>query len=463
MWNVCQRSFSIQGDTMHSILRYLLIVLLPVHIVATEDIDEPQENAGKVEGLIRLYHIFDPAYVKSGRSHDYKIDASTIGGHLRYHSPELSGIGATVAFYYARGTGLNDTDDVNTIMGAGRFFTADYSSKAVLGEANVHYKDKDNQLLGGRYHLDSPLTNSIYTYMPNMFEGIQYENSSLDKTKVTLAQIEKMAYGNRAPVEFGLIGELTNTAGATQNGLNTRGDFIAIEKQTLADNSAHTNGLTALAIENSSLEDTQLRIWDFYAHDIMNMLYADAAYAKKESQTAYSLSAQYLRIDSVGDDLADALMDSDSAYMWGVKGTFKVNKAFFSLAYNHSGSSRIVNPWSGDPAYTSTFFSRNAYRADIDAYKLGFNYDLMEELTFISYYANYGKSSTPGTFAPAKPVELPVKLGEDDAIETGALFKYKPTKSLTVLTGVIYKTSEYTYAGKQVELLDLDLVVTYTF
>jgi len=146
-----------------------------------------------------------------------------------------------------------------------------------------------------------------------------------------------------------------------------------------------------------------------------------------------------------------------------LKATLKYDKALFHVSFNHSGSSRILNPWSGDPAYTSTFFSRNAYRADVDAYKVGFNYDIRKNLKLITYYADYGTSSTPGTFAPSKPIELPVKLGEDDAIETGVLFKYKPMADLTIFTGVIYKTSEYSYAGKQVELLDVDLVVTYEF
>lgn len=454
---------------MKSIIVALVLLFIGAALLAEEKNIVLEENNsssidwGKIEGRIRLFHIFEPAYAKSGRTNDYSIDGSTIGGHIRYITPTFSGFGATTALYYARGTGLNDKDDPDTIMAAGRFFTKDYSPKAVLGELNVHYKDNTNHAVVGRYHIDSPLTNSKYTYMRNMFQAALYENSYFRDTKIIVSQIEKMAYGTRAPVEFGLIGELTRTAGATQNALDIRGDFLDIEKQTLADNNANTNGLTAFAVENTSLDNTKLRLWDFYAHDIMNMFYVDTTYARKKVSLPYSFSAQYLRIDSVGDNLADKWLDSDSAYLWGLKATLKYKKSFFHVSYNHSGSSRILNPWSGDPAYTSTFFSRNAYRADVDAYKLGFNYDILQNLKLITYYADYGMSSTPGTFAPSKPIELPVKLGEDDAIETGILFKYKPIEELTVLTGVIYKTSEYFYAGKQVELLDVDLVITYEF
>jgi len=271
----------------------LCFLFINVALFSQEEQDIEVENNtssfdwGNIEGRIRLYHIFEPAYVKSGRTNDYNIDGSTIGGHIRYITPKFSGFGATTAVYFARGTGLNNKDDVDTIMAAGRFFTKDYSPKAVFGELNVHYKDKVHYGVIGRYHIDSPLTNSIYTYMPNMFQGALYSNDSYADTTITISQIEKMAYGTRAPVEFGLIGELTRTAGATQNGIDTRGDFLDIEKQTLADQNADTNGITTLAIENTSLDNTKLRIWDFYAHDIMNMFYMDYAYTNKNVLLPY--------------------------------------------------------------------------------------------------------------------------------------------------------------------------------
>lgn len=440
----------------------LFLCILCFDFYAQEDKNATEVNWGKVEGLIRLYHVFEPAYIKTGRDTDYDIDGSTIGGHIRYYTPEYSGVGLTTAVYYARGTGLNDKNDPNTIMAAGRFFTKDYSPKAVWGELNLHYKDDTHHAIIGRYKIDSPLTNAIYTYMPNMFQAAQYENSSLDETKITISQIEKMAYGSRAPVEFGLIGEVTRTGGTTQNGLDTRGDFIDIEKQTLADPNAKTNGITALGIVNNSVANTRLRIWDFYAHDIMNMFYFDTVYKQKEAP--YSLSAQYLRIDSVGKDLAmkPGFLDSSSAYLLGAKATLKYKKAFFYIGYNHSGNSKILNPWSGDPAYTSSFFSKNAYRANVDAYKLGFNYDMLDNLKLITSHADYGQSTTEGTFSPAKPVE-PLRLPQADAFESAVLLSYKPLKGLHILGGVIYKTSEYYYAGEQVKALDLDLLVTYKF
>lgn len=447
---------------MSSFFKVFISFAIVVTVHASEDETSSEYDFGKFDGLVRLYHVFAPAFVKSGRSEDYAIDGSTIGGHLRYHTPKYSGFGATTAVYYSTGSGFNNKHDLNTIIAAGRFFTPDYESRAVLGELNVHYKDENHYAIAGHFKLDTPLTNAITTYMPNMYEAVLYKNSSLASTSITLAQIDKMAYGTRAPVEFGLIGETTRTGGTTQNGINTRGDFKDIEEQTLADENAKTDGITVLGLENTSLPKTTIRAWNFYAHDIINMFYLDATYKEKETSMPYTLSAQYLRIDSVGKDLASKWLDSDSAYLFGVKATLKYKKSLFYLAYNHSGSSKILNPWSGDPAYTSSFFSKNAYRANVDAYKIGFNYDILKNLKLITSHADYGKSTTPGTFAPSKPVEA-ASMPKGYAFESVLLLSYKPVKELTVLGGFIYKTSEYHYAGEQVKLLDADLVITYKF
>lgn len=439
-------------------MKYIFIVLLLLTLVPTINAQE----FGKFDGLVRFYNIFSPSYVKSGRAEEYAIDGSTIGGHLRYNSPKYFGIGATTALYYSTGTGLNNKDDKNTIVAAARFFTSDYSSKAVLGELNIHYKYDNHYAVLGRLKIDSPLTNSISTYMPSMFESFLYKNSSLPLTTITIAQVDKMAYATRTPVEFGLIGETTRTAGATQAAMDNRGKFRDIEKQVLDDSDAKTDGVTILGVESSFFKNTTIRAWDIYAHDIINMFYLDAEYKNEINSLNYSLSAQYLSVESVGRNLASDWMDSKSAYLTGIKGSVKYKKSFFYIAYNHSGNSKLLNPFGGNPAYTSSIFSSNAYRANVDAFKTGFHYDISEKIKFMGSYADYGQSTTLGTFSPSKPVEA-VSLARGDAIEYDILLSYNPIKQLNILGAIIYKTSEYFYADKQVQLLDLDLVITYKF
>jgi hypothetical protein len=447
-----------------NILRLLIVFLfvissgcLHANINSTK-----QTQWGKVSGLIRFYYIFEPSYVKSGRTNDYSVDGSAIGGHIRYTSPTFENFGASTALYYVQDTGLNDTNDPDTMVAAGRFFTKDYSAKAVVGELNLFYKDDAHHVIVGRQKIDSPLTNSITTYMPNMFEALFYSNSQLDNTKFVFLQIDKMVYGTRAPVEFGLIGETTKTAGASQNALEIRGKFLPIEQQILANTTTKTNGVTGFALTNSSLKNTTFRIWDFYVHDIINMFYFDANYKNTYNDLPYSISAQYLNVHSVGKNLASAWLDADSANLFGLKVDLAYKNIAAYIAYNHSGDAKLLSPIGGDPAYTSSFFSRNAYRANVDAYKIGVNIALAKNFKILMSHADYGQSTTMGTFSAAQPFEAPAKP-KTDARESALLFSYNPIESLNILSGAIYKTSEYFYSGKEVRLLDLDLLVTYKF
>lgn len=415
---------------------------------------------GSFDGMFRAYHVFSPSYVKSGRSEDYAVNGSTIGGHIRYHTPKQYDIGITTALYYSMGTGLNDTKDPNTIMATGRFFTKDYSPKAVLGELNVHYKDDFQSLVVGHFKINSPLTNAIVTYMPNMFEALVYENRLLNNTTISVGKIEKMAYGTRSSVEYGMIGEATNTAGATQSGIDIKGKFRDIGSQTLVDNTKNTDGVYLLGLENDALKNIKLRTWNFYATDILNMFYLDASY--KNSSTPYGFSAQYLRIDSVGENLGSSLLDSSSAYLVGLKASIQNEKSNLYLAYNHSGDGKILNPWGGDPAFTSSVFSRNAYRANVNAYKIGFDYKMTDDFTIKNSYAYYGKSTTEGTFVPSQPAES-ISMPDTNAMEYDMIFLYNITKKLHFLGLLSYKTSEYYYADKTVEFLDVDMVLTYSF
>jgi len=447
-----------------NIFRFLALALFVISStsVNANDDSKKQTQWGDVSGQLRFYYIFEPSYVKSGRTNDYSVDGSAIGGHIRYTSPIFSNFGASTALYYAQDSGLNNMNDPDTMVAAGRFFTKDYSAKAVLGELNLFYKDKHHHVVVGRQKIDSPLTNSISTYMPNMFEALYYLNSQLDENQFTLLQINNMAFGTRAPVEFGLIGETTRTAGSTQSALESRGKFLPIGEQVLANDSSYTNGVTGVALTNTSLHNTTFRAWDFYAYDIINMLYLDASYKNSYDDLSYSFSAQYLNVNSVGKNLASAWLDKNSAYLMGVKAGVTYKNISTYIAYNHSGDAKLLNPFGGDPAYTSSFFSRNAYRANVDAYKLGLVFAVAKNFKVIASHAEYGQSTTTGTFASAQPVEAPAKP-KTDARESALLFSYNQIKSLNILTGAIYKNSEYYYASKQVNLLDLDLLITYKF
>jgi len=117
---------------------------------------------------------------------------------------------------------------------------------------------------------------------------------------------------------------------------------------------------------------------------------------------------------------------------WSVWGAFN----------SSSGDTAFLNAWGGDPAYTSTIFSRNAYRENVDAWGIGFKYKIMPGLVFVAKHMRYGKSDTLG-FGPRRVQP------QDDADETNLVLTWKPkqVKGLMLRTFYANRTSEYDGAG----------------
>lgn len=126
--------------------------------------------------------------------------------------------------------------------------------------------------------------------------------------------------------------------------------------------------------------------------------------------------------------------------MWGTKAKVGNKKYSAYIAYNKSGDDTIggafINPWGSDPAYTSSLFSRNAYRQDVSAYKIGGHYTIMKGLKVIISHADYGKSKT---LQSNKAGQFAV----DNATETDIILAYKPTKEWMFKIFNARRTSEY--------------------
>ena len=441
---------------------------------------EEKSPYGEISGQIRMYHVFEPAYIDSNPT-KYDIDASAIGAKLKYTTPTWMNIGLSTAAYHVRELHNNNLNS-DTIVGAGRFLTDDLSPKIISTENQIFYKSKTNKLTIGQQIYDSPMTKEIVTFVPNIFMGTSFTNTYAEKSSVTISHLNGMAPGSRFPVEFGLIGEGTNTAGATQNALeaNTvtnRGEFTSVEVVALGSGAVNTKGIVVLGVDHQFNKTNSIRVWNYYADDIMNMLYVEIEHKWKVDSLGLKFNAQYLREDQTGDKLASITFatglpnvsnfDKLSANLYGAKLSFNYKDLKGFIGYNHTSDSKIFNPWGGDPAYTSSFFSRNAYRKNVDAYKLTLNYTLNDKNNIIFHYADYGTSDTLGSLLTVEvkdaPVDLTLKEATEKAIETAILLSYKPTDQWHIFTGFIYKTSEYAVNNEVVKIFDADLVVTYKF
>ncbi|MDQ1263465.1 MAG: hypothetical protein QG559_466 [Campylobacterota bacterium] len=246
----------------------------------------------------------------------------------------------------------------------------------------------------------------------------------IDGLRLTAGQITKMAMGSRAAADYGLIGEATTTGGAAvkfvqQGGTVEQAEFLSMGK--VAGVSGDTDGRTVVGATYTGIKNLKADLWAYHSDDIANDYYAELGYNIPVSDDmAVKLNAQYLMQEDDGNKLAG---EKDFS-MLGAKIALETKKWGVYAACNKSGDEDdaatekgYFNAWGADPAYTSTIFSRNAYRDDVDAYKVGGHYVIMKGMKFMVDYAEYGKSDTVSYSGAAIPT--------DDAYEVDIALNYK--------------------------------------
>jgi hypothetical protein len=340
----------------------------------------------------------------------------------------------------------------------GMFVADEGVQKGQLTEINVTYGGEQLYAFAGRAPIDTPLTKNTYNHVPNSYTALRVGAKPVKGLDFSLGQITQMSFGSRAMTDFGFIGEATGTGGATQlpnqDGLG-QVRFLDLGEVALGPNADDISGMTVASIAYDGLPYTKLALWHYYVDDIANNLYFDAAAKVPINGMKLDLGAQYLRQDDVGDGpfgvgapptaIRENFGDGDLDYnLFGLKaGLIGPKKKWTAhLMWNHSdGDTAFFNAYGGDPAYTSSIFSRNAYRKDVDAWGLRASYAIIPGLRFMAAYFDYGQSDTNGAVPNVSPNARPTS----DAKELDLVLTYKPqqVKGLTVRTFYVNRTSEY--------------------
>lgn len=358
---------------------------------------------GKFSGYIRLHHITGGDPVAQ--------NGSAIGGKLKFETASLAGLSAGAAFYFAHDTGLTKAENgpAQGLLGD------DLDGYDTLGEAYLNYKISKTNIKAGRQEFKTPMTENAVTLIPNLFEGVTVVSNDIAGLTLGASHITKMQYGTRSATDKLLIGDaaFAMTAGAgeglesatgqfgasTTKGKNT---FMSMDRAALGKDSAKGGGMSVLSAVYTGVKGLKLQFWDYYTWDIMNTLYLEGDYKAKVSDIELKLSAQYLNQKDVGSyprgsairtrlsqynsstgkfvaqNLWAEMIDKDGnidSSMYGVKLEASAYGFTISGAFNKNGDGHVINPFGGDPAYTSMIFARNSYRADTNSYKIGAKYN----------------------------------------------------------------------------------------
>lgn len=380
----------------------------------------------------------------------------------RYQSPTWGGLRFTTAAFL-NGDIFGSTDfDPKPFEGRtarGMFVADEGVQKGQLTVLNVTYGSERIYAFGGRAPLDTPLTKNTYNLVPNSYTALRVGAKPIKGLDISLGQITQMSFGSRAMTDWGFIGEATGTAGTTQlpnqDGLG-QVTFLNLGQIALGPDADNTSGMTLASVTYTGLPNTKLELWNAYVDEIANSLYAEAdvKVPLQGGGLQLDLGAQYLRQDDVGDgprgiqggpaiqqNFGGGNLDYN---LYGLEAGLLGAKKKWSLhAYwNHSdGDTGFFNAFGADPAFTSSIFSRNAYRKNVDAWGVRGKYMIMPGLVFMAGYFDYGQSETIGAVPNVSPAARPTSnANELDLVLT---WKPKQVKGLTLRTFYVNRTSEY--------------------
>lgn len=392
----------------------LLASALVVNAMAADSL-ESMFKEGKASGQIRAFFI-DRSIDYSGATADYSRDGLAVGGYLKYETGAWNGLSLGTAFYTTNK--LDSESSVATKNDPTLFDSTTSNGYTTLGEAYVQYKNGNTAFKAGRQKLDTPLAGSDDARMlPNLFEAYVLSNTDVKDTTLIAAHVTKIAYGTFANAYSG--GELALTSGYGNIGTSTSGTyrsghFLDMGVAALG-NGKDTDGVTAVAAIYKGLPNTTLQVWDYYAHDILNAVYAQADVTwgcPLNSDIKMTGSAQMIHETDVGNNLTGEV---DSLY-WGVQLAAKYGNVNAAVAYSQNDESDTaaikggtITPWGGMPAFTQGMVTRHQFMSGTDAWKAsaGYNFkDMGANVTASAYYASFdvgskatytnGKTTEPG-------------------------------------------------------------------
>ena len=363
----------------HTVRLSLLASMMVLSASAADDL-AGMFKEGKASGQVRAFYI-DRDYDGYTNATSVHRNATAIGGYLKYETGAWNGLNLGAAFYTSNGLFLKDkkvgtadnTEVDPTLLGK------DNESLTYLGEAYVQYKNGNTTFKGGRQKLDTPMAGSDDARMlPNLFEAYVLSNTDIKDTTLIAAHVTKFAQGTFGRVYNG--GVLSVTSGYSLVDSKTHvGEFVDMGSYAIGEN---TGGVSVAAAIYSGIPGLKLQLWDYYAQDILNAIYAEANYGWSYANgVAPYVAAQWISERDIGSNSVASLNKVESDFVAAKLGV-KVANFDLSAAVSHNSkdsdaaiSGGTISPWGGMPAYTQGMVTRHQFMAGTDAWKVAAAYD----------------------------------------------------------------------------------------
>jgi len=410
---------------------------------------------GIFHGYLRAHHIFD------AKDNGYdKVTGSTLGLGLGYGMEITSGFKVGAEFYGVMDSGLTDTDE--NLIAYGQFMNTIKSSNE-LDEGytwglHMRYESEGFKAILARSQFKSPMTKIQITHVPNMYEYARLDGNVLGGN-ASLSYITKISYGSRSAADWGLIGEFTGTAGMFAQPFFVpskpakpyleRGTYYGID-ETLKSGTTDSKGILVFGYEKK-IKKLDIKVWDFLIDDVLNNIFVEADYKfPLGKEKGVKLSAHVWNQNITN----GAYEEIYGGTMFGAEAIVKWGPVIGKLAYETKDDGGLLNAWGSNPGYTSSIFSRNEYRSNVDAYKATLIYQPLKNLKLMISYADYGQSD----------MESPkFGLPTDDAHELDMVVVYKPRGDISLKLFNANRTSEYNSSTKDRRQNQTRLIINFAF
>ena len=365
-------------------------------------------SEGKVSGQIREYSISRTMDYSNPTKDDFTRSANAIGGHLKYETANFNGLSFGTAFYTTNG--FANSEDKTTGKFDPTLLGPNNESYSILGEAYLQYVNSNTIFKGGRQKLATPLAGADDARMlPNLFEAYLLINKDIPNTTIIAGRVTRFAQGTFGRAYGG--GALAATGGySAVDSKNQVGEFVNMGEYALGQK---TDGVSVVSASYKNC-GFKAQLWDYYAHDILNAIYADASYKVKLGAITPFVAAQVISESDIGDKLAGNV----GGLYFGTKlgasvGNFTAYAAYSSTSENSASEgaleNAIISPWGGMPAYTQGMVTRHVFLAGTTAIKAAAVYNWKAfgpNLKTVAYYATYSMADYNG-------------YTSDDAAESG--------------------------------------------
>jgi hypothetical protein len=199
---------------------------------------------------------------------------------------------------------------------------------------------------------------------------------------------------------------------------NQVGEFVNMGTYAVGE---ATSGITSASLVYTGIKGLKVQLSDFYAHDIMNTIYAEAAYKTKMGSVSPFVAAQFMKQNDVGDSLLKNTVISTNGELdsmfYALKAGASIENFTAYIAYSETGkndaadnvadasgsknvaANSIVSMWGGMPGYTQGMVTRHHNLAGTKATKLAAVYNWKAfgpDLKTVAYYANYSMDKNNG-------------------------------------------------------------------